>query len=239
MKYKFEDKSGDRKHFTIVPNYILNHSSAIDKALYLEIKRAAGDDGLCFMTQETLCKKLGVGKVSLRKSLDYLIKKKWIEYTGKTAGKTRPIDTYKVNDIWKQNTEYYANKEISSKTDLSKDTTQKEKDTTQNSNMIRPETALEEEPNLRRTIKKNTAHKKYSSLKDIQEPDLIEIATKYHVSLGFVKLQFEKLANYCEAKGRRYKNYKSALRNFVLGDMQRTVERRQDDPKRGIDARSV
>lgn len=68
---------------------------------------------------------------------------------------------------------------------------------------------------------------KYSSLKSIEEKDLLEIAEKYKVSLGFVKLKLETLKNYCESKGRRYKNYKSALRNFVLGDIQKAIENKQ------------
>lgn len=68
---------------------------------------------------------------------------------------------------------------------------------------------------------------KYSSLKSIEEKDLLEISEKYKVSLGFVKLKFETLKNYCESKGRRYKNYKSALRNFVLGDIQKAIENKQ------------
>ena len=81
--------------------------------------------------------------------------------------------------------------------------------------------------------------KKYSSLKDISEEDLVEISIKYQVSLGFVKLKLETLANYCEAKGRKYKNYKSALRNFVLGDMQKQIERKQNDKYAPIDARNI
>lgn len=78
---------------------------------------------------------------------------------------------------------------------------------------------------------------KYSSLKNILEEDLVEIAAKYGVPLAFVKLQLEALINYCEAHGRRYKNYKAALRNFVISAAQKMVERRgQDDSKRGIDA---
>lgn len=68
---------------------------------------------------------------------------------------------------------------------------------------------------------------KYSSLKDITEKDLLEISEKYKVSLGFVKLKLETLKNYCESKGRRYKNYKSALRNFVLGDIQKSIVDKQ------------
>jgi DNA-binding transcriptional regulator GbsR (MarR family) len=69
--------------------------------------------------------------------------------------------------------------------------------------------------------------KKYSSIKDITPQDLQEIALRYKVSVGFVSLQFEKLRNYCEAKGKVYRNYKSALRNFVLGDMQRQIQEKQ------------
>ena len=34
----FVDESGDREHFTIIPNYIANHSSAVDQALYFQMK---------------------------------------------------------------------------------------------------------------------------------------------------------------------------------------------------------
>jgi hypothetical protein len=85
----------------------------------------------------------------------------------------------------------------------------------------------------------NIVIKKYSSLEDIKEEDLIEIAEKYHVSLGFVKLKLETLINYCGAKGRKYKNYKLALRNFVLSDMQKQIERKQDDKYKPIDARNI
>ena len=81
--------------------------------------------------------------------------------------------------------------------------------------------------------------KKYSSLKDISEADISQIATEYKVSVGFVKLQLEKVRNYCSSKGKVYKNYKSALRNFVLGDMQRNIERSAYDNKRGIDATNL
>ena len=81
--------------------------------------------------------------------------------------------------------------------------------------------------------------RKFSSLKEIQESDLLEISEKYRVSLGFVKLQLEKLRNYCGSKGKTYKNYKLALQNFVLGDMQKQIERSANDPKRGVDARNV
>jgi len=216
------DNSSDRKYFTIVPNYILNHSTATEQALYLQMKRLAGENGLCFMTQKNLCKKLGIGRDKLRASLEYLAEHKWIEFVGTTESKTKPINTYRINDIWKLNMEHYQEKKISSESALSfntKDKTQKTIDKIQNSPKIRSKTVpirrthIKEEP-----IKKNK-RKKYSSLKDIKDSDLLEISDKYQVKISFVRLQFEKLTNYCEAKGKRYKNYKSALRNFVLGNM--------------------
>jgi len=88
-------------------------------------------------------------------------------------------------------------------------------------------------------ITKDRKHKKYSSIRDIKPLDLQEIADRYKVSVGFVGLQFEKLKNYCESRGRRYKNYKSALRNFVLSSMQRSIEERRDNRYRAVDARNV
>lgn len=152
-KIKIQDDSGDREFFTIIPNYILNHSSSTDQSLYLQMKRYAGEDGKCFATQETLMKKLGIGIKAYRKSLDYLIKKGWIEFVGLTGGKTRPIKTYKVNNIWQENSDYY--KKISAERTLSKDTYQKERDTSQKNSKIPAESTVEEEPVLRRTIKKN------------------------------------------------------------------------------------
>ena len=43
-----KDESGDRDCFTIIPNYIANHSTANDQALYFQMKRFAGDKFLDF-----------------------------------------------------------------------------------------------------------------------------------------------------------------------------------------------
>ena len=88
---KIQDESGDRDFFTIIPNYIANHSTANDQALYFQMKRYAREDGKCFATQETLIKKMGIGTRAYNKSLKYLISKGWISYVGMTKGKTRPI----------------------------------------------------------------------------------------------------------------------------------------------------
>lgn len=107
-----EDDSSDKKYFTMVPNYILNHSSAIDQALYLQMKRFAGENGVCSASKKTLRKQLGIGKTNLEKSLAYLVDHKWISFNGEygvmTPGGIQMVARYKVNDIWRMNIEYYS-----------------------------------------------------------------------------------------------------------------------------------
>ena len=211
--YKFEDNSSDRKYFTIIPNYVLNHSSAIDKAIYIDIKRSAGENGKCFMTEETMCKRNGIGEKKLHKSLKYLLEHKWIEFVGMTSGKTRPIKTYKVNDIWKRNVDFYNKEKIPSESGVFKDTRQKEEDTLQKTDKIPFERG-----GIRRSNIKKINKKKYVSINDINEQEIKLVANQYEVPISLVKGSLEDLINYCQAHGRRYKNYLAALRNFVKKD---------------------
>ena len=141
-----KNDSGDKDFFTIIPNYIANHSTANDQSLYFQMKRYAGEDGNCFATEKTLMSKMGIGKKSYNKSLNYLLSKGWISFVGFTQGKTRPIKTYKINNIWKLNNEY--KKEISSKRTLSSDeeiSAESEGDKFQKQHKISAESTIEEE----------------------------------------------------------------------------------------------
>jgi hypothetical protein len=56
-------------------------------------------------------------------------------------------------------------------------------------------------------------------LEKISLEDIKEIAGKYNVPPAFVSYELETLRNYCEANGKKYNDYKAALRNFVLRGM--------------------
>lgn len=105
------DDSGDRKYFTMIPNYIANHSTANDQALYLQMKKHAGENGECYVSQKTLMTKLGIGDKALRKSFEYLLSHNWVKYIGlkdiNTAGGVQKVKSYKIVDIWKINLEHY------------------------------------------------------------------------------------------------------------------------------------
>jgi len=106
-----QDKSGDKDYFTIIPNYVLNHSALWDREVYIQMKRIAGENGKCYISMPKLAKKCGIGKERLNKSIKYLIKSGWIKYVGKTPVMTKGgeqlINTYEIKDIWKLNNKFY------------------------------------------------------------------------------------------------------------------------------------
>ena len=84
------------------------------------------------------------------------------------------------------------------------------------------------------TLRKNT------QLHSITPDDIVEIAAHYKVSNGFVSYQYECLINYCESKGKLYKDYKAALRNFVIRSLGQMAQDKQNIAKKGgIDARGL
>ena len=68
------------------------------------------------------------------------------------------------------------------------------------------------------TINKKPKTRNYSSLKDIGKKEIEEVAERYFVKPKFVEDKLDDLENYCSRVGKRYKNYLSALRNFVKKD---------------------
>ena len=110
-KIQIQDESGDRNYFTIIPNYIANHSTANDQALYFQMKKHAGEKGECFASEVLLRKKLKIGTKALKKSIKYLVDNKWIREDGykevKTRGGIQKVKVYSINDIWKMNNDFY------------------------------------------------------------------------------------------------------------------------------------
>ena len=66
----------------------------------------------------------------------------------------------------------------------------------------------------------NTDHS-IDYLKSIPKDDLKELSTRYRVSEKFIIARADDVIDYCEAKGKVYKNYKAALRNFIKSHLER------------------
>ena len=74
-------------------------------------------------------------------------------------------------------------------------------------------------------ITKETIQKKYSSIKNLNQTTLEEIANKYKVPLSFVKSKLDDMTNWLESKGKKYKNYKAALSNWVKTDALKIIQK--------------
>lgn len=116
-KINITDESGDKKYFTIIPNYILNHSTLWDREVYIQMKRITGESGTCWTSQNKLAKQCGMSVNRLKKSIKYLIEHKWIIQLGTrksdTAGGLQEVNEYKVADLWKLNVDFYESKGVS------------------------------------------------------------------------------------------------------------------------------
>lgn len=109
-KIKIEDGSKDREYFTIIPNYILNHSTPYERDLYSQMKRIAGDNGKCYISRSNLAKQCKISLSRLKKSLKYLLDHHWIEYCGKkevgsNQGKQQ-VNVYKMVNLWEINSKW-------------------------------------------------------------------------------------------------------------------------------------
>ncbi len=72
---------------------------------------------------------------------------------------------------------------------------------------------------------KSTASIKY--LSDIPADDIKELCEKFMVNEKFIKARAEDIINYCESKGKDYRNYKAALRNFIIIRLEKHPEEKK------------
>lgn len=76
--------------------------------------------------------------------------------------------------------------------------------------------ARREKNRIDKNIIKEIIIKKKNS--PLEEKDFQEIAEQYGVPMSFVLSKWEDLQNWCKAKGKSYKDYRAALRNWVKKD---------------------
>ena len=105
------DNSGDRKYFTVVPNFILDTADVWDILLYINIKRIAGESGTCWKSLVSLSKQCKMSVSRTQDSLKHLVDSGLIKQIGKkpvlTPGGIQYVNEYIVVDIWTKNAEHY------------------------------------------------------------------------------------------------------------------------------------
>lgn len=214
-KFQIIDGSSDRKYFTIIPNYILDHSTPYDRCLYIEMKRIAGETGSCWASTWRLGELAKMSQTQVRKSLNCLLKKNWIVKVGERRGNGGISNVYKIVDIWQINNEFYSDKnKVSIENSPSKGEHQMlrgEHTMLGGEHQVAPNKINEED------IKnKNTQHS-FDYLKNLKNnpQDIAELVDRYGVTIQSILDRAEDVIDYCQAKGKTYKNYNAALRNFI------------------------
>lgn len=176
--FQVVDESNDRKYFTIVPNYIINHSTYFEQSLYLVMKRLAGESGTCFATQKTIAKMMGCSQPSVTRTIEKLIKRNWIKCIGTRPGKTRPVKEYRLIDLWKFNVNYYQEKKIVKPQNISLQAQNKKDSKTTEYKIVKPQN-IEEEPIGRRKTALTSKDAKSRKIISFKREDYLKVLEEY------------------------------------------------------------
>lgn len=71
---------------------------------------------------------------------------------------------------------------------------------------------------IRNKEKGGVGEKTFSKIEDLDEEQIRDIAKEYQVPEAFVISKIDDLKNYCESTGKKYKNYRSTLKQWVKRD---------------------
>lgn len=202
-----------------------NRLKPIDKAILWDLLLYAGVNGESFPSQDTLAKNMGCSTRYIRYRLDMLCAARLVTRKRRGFGKSNI---------------YIFNKELY----FPNGNSNRKHSSSHSGNGVPHESGTRVPPNetqlnnSSKVLKK--IERKHSSIDSISDNDILEIADQYKVPEGLVRLQLEALRNYCSSKGRTYKDYKAALKNFVIREAKSAVERRSlYGNKRGIDASGI
>lgn len=209
----------------------------------------------CTATSETIANHLGVSEGSVRNSLTRLINRNYLQSHYNRPKHQRELipmisfaNSATANNPLPKKSEKSTSSNDDMPNELASSTSsfddmarhQMMKSTSSNDEFFPGQLRTPIQKIYTKDINKKIYKRKSIAIKDITQDDVIEIAEKYNTTIGLVNFQLETLTNYCQSKGRLYKDHKAALRNFVLAELKRQAERRIGDPsKKGIDARDL
>ena len=110
-KFNIKDESQERKYFSIVPNYIINHSTLEERGFYLTLKRIAGEYSTVRYSARDLAKMCRISDDTVYRLLQSLIRRGWIKEAGKIPTGHKPRQTYAIVNLWKKNIDFYDKEE--------------------------------------------------------------------------------------------------------------------------------
>lgn len=228
-KINIKDDSGDRKYFTIIPNYIFNHSTIWDREVYCQMKRIAGEDGTCWTSRNTLARQCGISVDRLKKSIKYLVEHKWIENIGKrevsTKGGKQEVNEYRICDLWDTNNSFYQEKykggssetlPLGGSSGLERGVVEEAKggrQATPNKNHTKEELIIKEEP---------TRLSEFNNVL-LKENELDKLKSKFGEKNAFILI--EELGGYLASTGKKYNSHYATLLNWGRRKVQNYQEK--------------
>jgi len=188
--------------------YRLLEIDAIGQSVFMWLCNYADATGLCWPSISTLARICRVSKNTIKSRIKRLEQSGLLQKTQRKRPDSKENDTnlYQIiEDNWiprSQNKSTYALRE-------STDDWHVNQQLASNSN----QKELNPNNSIYRDVSQKT--KSLSYLKNIPKKDLAELIEKYSVSETFIQNRAEDVIDYCQAKGKRYSDYKAALRNFI------------------------
>lgn len=104
------DQTGDRKYFSTIPNIVVDEATPLQLALYVHLKRIAGEKGTCYVSRRNQTVRFRMDHRTIKRELGSLIAKGWVLDLGmKTMNSHgQKVREVAIADVWKKNVDSYA-----------------------------------------------------------------------------------------------------------------------------------
>jgi transcriptional antiterminator len=195
--------------YLVIPNFIYSDNRLNGTELRVASFIYSYTGKKFFFSNESLAKMFGVSSQTISNSIKKLVEYRYIEanYQIKSGGgKIRFITRLKENLKSEYKTSY--------------------------SRTIKP--LIGKDNKVKGNIKSNNIYGSLKYLDKLPDKDIEEFKDKYNLSESKIKDEAERAANWCRAKGRKYKNYKFFLRNWLSSPYQNNGERKKQFDRENV-----
>jgi len=199
------------------------------RLLYFDLSMRADDDGFV-SSPKKIIKMTGASEDDLK---ILIVKKFLIPFeNGVCVIKHWKIHNYIQKDRYSPTLYFEEKKELKTNKDNSYQVdTQCIQDVSKMDTQVRLGKVRKGKVRLGKVKEEETKKKKFSSINDLKDFDLKEIAEKLGTPIKFVESKYEDMQLYCGSRGKKYKNYKMALQAWCKKD---AIKIKQDQIIKGV-----
>lgn len=175
------------------------------------------------ISNSQICKSTGLHRAHVSRSLKSLIERNLVTRIGNKTSIQKNMTLWKCEKLPNVVTKKVLPKMV-------RDVTKNGTFVTKYGNDLLPNMA-DTKDNKRNYTKDTITKDNYANLESIGEIEVLEIAVKYQVPESFVKSKLDDMTNWLGSKGKKYKNYKLALMDWVKRDALQIKQTQNDRSK--------